>query len=137
MASKRPEQRIRYRLESLVSTTDRTLTHPELPCDSQRNRSQGIFRTEPSTTTRHRPRRHDTQAHRVSLHQLPWRQVTNPYPPIQPLSADQIESVHEASLKILKEIGMKVLLPQARTILQKAGADVDEASQIVKFDSGL
>src|SRR5215467_5944618 len=122
MASKRPEQRIRYRLESLVSTTDRTLTQPELPCDSRRNRSQGIFRMEPSTTTRHRPRRHDTQARRVSLHQLPWRQVTNPYPPIQPLSADQVESIHVASLRILREIGMKVLLPEARRLLRAAGA---------------
>ena len=41
---------------------------------------------ETTTTTRHRPRRHDSQARRVSLHQLPWRQVTNPYPPIQPLT---------------------------------------------------
>ena len=90
-----------------------------------------------TTTARHRPRRHDTQARRVSLRQLPWRQVTNPYPPIQPLSADQIESIHVASLRILKEIGMKVLLPEARRILGEAGADVDEAGQIVKFDSGL
>jgi len=92
---------------------------------------------EPATTTRHRARRHDTEARRVSVHQLPWRQVINPYPPIQPLSADQIESIHIASLKILKEIGMKVLLPEARKILRQAGADVDEASQVVKFDSGL
>jgi trimethylamine---corrinoid protein Co-methyltransferase len=92
---------------------------------------------EPVTTTRHRPRRHDTEARRVSVHQLPWRQVTNPYPPIQPLSADQIERIHIASLKILKEIGMKVLLPEARQILRQAGADVDEASQVVKFESGL
>jgi trimethylamine---corrinoid protein Co-methyltransferase len=69
--------------------------------------------------------------------QLPWRQVVNPYPPIQPLSADQIESIHIASLKILKEIGMKVLLPEARKILRQAGADADEASQVVKFESGL
>src|SRR5262245_2165917 len=92
---------------------------------------------EPAPTTRHRPRRHDTAARRVSVHQLPWRQVANPYPPIQPLSADQIESIHVASLRILKEIGMKVLLPAARKILRQAGADVDEASQVVKFDSGL
>ena len=92
---------------------------------------------EPATTPRHRARRLDTEARRVSVHQLPWRQVTNPYPPIQPLSADQIESIHIASLRILKEIGMKVLLPEARRILRQAGADVDEASQIVKFESGL
>jgi trimethylamine--corrinoid protein Co-methyltransferase len=91
---------------------------------------------EPATTTRHRARRHDTEARRVSVHQLPWRQVVNPYPPIQPLSADQVESIHIASLKILKEIGMKVLLPEARKMRQ-AGADVDEASQVVKFESGL
>ena len=33
-----------------------------------------------------------------SLKQLSWRQVRNPYNPIEVLSADQIEAIHDASL---------------------------------------
>ncbi len=73
-----------------------------------------------STVTDHRrPRRRNTESRRQSIHQLPWRQVRNPYPPIEPLSADQIQTIHLTSLDILKEIGMRVLLPEARTILKK------------------
>jgi trimethylamine--corrinoid protein Co-methyltransferase len=63
--------------------------------------------------------------------------VTNPYSPIEPLSADQVESIHAASLAILQEIGMKVLLPEARAILRRGGADAEEDSQIVRLDRGL
>jgi trimethylamine--corrinoid protein Co-methyltransferase len=92
---------------------------------------------EQDTAVRQRPRRRDLGARRATLRQLPWRTVVNPYPPIEPLSADQIEAIHEASLRILREIGMRVLLPEARAILREAGADVDEASQVVRFERGL
>ena len=89
------------------------------------------------TAVRHRTRRRDMGARRVAVRQIPWRHVTNPYAPIEPLSADQIEAIHEASLRILKDIGMKVMLPEGRAILRQAGADVDESSQIVRFERGL
>ncbi|HVR66251.1 MAG TPA: trimethylamine methyltransferase family protein [Verrucomicrobiae bacterium] len=91
-----------------------------------------------STVTDHRrPRRRNTESRRQSIHQLPWRQVRNPYPPIEPLSADQIQTIHLTSLDILKEIGMRVLLPEARTILKRGGALVDEDTQMVRFDPHL
>ncbi|TIO37383.1 MAG: methyltransferase, partial [Mesorhizobium sp.] len=34
--------------------------------------------------------------------QLPPRRVVNPYPPMAVLSADQIESIHQASMHILE-----------------------------------
>ena len=46
-------------------------------------------------------------------------------PPVELVSADELESIHEASLTILEEIGMDVLLPEAREILRAAGAKVD------------
>jgi trimethylamine--corrinoid protein Co-methyltransferase len=89
------------------------------------------------TAARHRPRRRDTQSRRGAIHQLPWRRLRNPYPPIEPLSADQVEAIHRTSLTILKEIGMRVLLPEARAILRQGGADVDESTHVVRYDSGL
>ena len=59
------------------------------------------------------------------ISQLPSKQPRNLMPPVDLVSADQLESIHEAALTILEEIGMDVLLPEARDILQAAGAKVD------------
>ena len=53
------------------------------------------------------------------------------------LSADQLESIHNASLSVLEEIGMNFLLPEARAILKDAGADVEPDGPRVRFDRGL
>jgi len=66
--------------------------------------------------------------------QAPPRQLYNPYPPFEILSADQIETIHHASLRVLAEIGVNFLLPEARDILRQAGADVDPAGPRVRFD---
>ena len=41
------------------------------------------------------------------------------------VSADELEHIHLSSLKVLEDIGMDVLHPEARTILQSAGATVE------------
>jgi len=71
------------------------------------------------------------------LRQLPWREVRNPYPPVAVLSADHIETIHHASLRILEEIGMRILDRTARDIWARAGAAVDHTSMMVRFDRGL
>jgi trimethylamine--corrinoid protein Co-methyltransferase len=57
------------------------------------------------------------------------------FPPTAAVSADQIEAIHEASLTILEEVGMDILLPEAREIYRAAGAAVE--GQRVRFDRGL
>ncbi len=37
----------------------------------------------------------------AGVEQLPWRQPRNPYRPVEVVSADELESIHEASLQIL------------------------------------
>ncbi|HER25587.1 MAG TPA: methyltransferase, partial [Rhodospirillales bacterium] len=54
--------------------------------------------------------------------QLPYKQPRNPYQPFNILSDDQIEDIHQTSLKVLSEIGINFLCPEARDILQSAGA---------------
>ena len=71
------------------------------------------------------------------IRQLPWRAVVNPYTPIEILDAGQIETVVQAALTILQTQGMRFLDTDSRRILQKAGADVDEANLMVCFDAGL
>ncbi len=71
------------------------------------------------------------------IQQLPWQLVENPFPPFKFVSDDQIEDIHRASLKVLEEIGMNFLLPEARDLLKTLGADVREGDTRVRFDSAM
>ncbi|HTV68737.1 MAG TPA: trimethylamine methyltransferase family protein [Rhizobiaceae bacterium] len=72
-----------------------------------------------------------------AIPQLSARSVRNPYPPMQLLSADQVEAIHEASLHILENFGIELMSPRGLDLFAKAGADVDFATQTVKLDRGL
>jgi trimethylamine--corrinoid protein Co-methyltransferase len=63
--------------------------------------------------------------------------LVNSRPRTELLSADQLEAVHNASLTVLEEIGMDVMLPEARAIMKAHGAHVVEGSERVRFDRGL
>jgi len=65
---------------------------------------------------------------------LPWKQIRNSLPPIEPLSADEIESIHQASLQVLAELGMKVTDLEARKIYAEGGARVDDPEEMVYLD---
>ena len=71
-----------------------------------------------SAPTRRRARkdRRERRSASTDIPRLPWRTVRNPHPPVRVLSDDQIEAVHGASLRVLRDIGMKVLCPQARAL---------------------
>lgn len=87
--------------------------------------------------TRPAKRRRAARRRQTGITQLPWRQVTNPYSPIEVLSADHVEAIHEASLEVLKSVGMRVLHAGARDRFSAAGAEVDHDGQRVRFAPGL
>jgi trimethylamine--corrinoid protein Co-methyltransferase len=66
-----------------------------------------------------------TDAAHNPINQLPWNQPRLTLEPSRILSDDQIEKIHRQSLKVLEEIGMDMLLPEARGIFAKAGARVE------------
>ena len=68
-----------------------------------------------------------------AIEQLPWKQPRNPYPPFEIVSADQIEEIHLASLRILEEVGIAFLDEEALDILKESGAEVERSTQMVKF----
>ncbi|MCB1884708.1 MAG: trimethylamine methyltransferase family protein [Geminicoccaceae bacterium] len=70
-------------------------------------------------------RRHRERRTAGGVHQPPFRQPRLRYRPIEVISADQLEAIHQASLRILAEMGMEVLLDEARDILKGVGAEVD------------
>jgi trimethylamine--corrinoid protein Co-methyltransferase len=72
-----------------------------------------------------------------ALPQPPFRQLSLPYQPIAVLSVDQVEAIHCTALKVLSEIGMRVLDAPARALYAAAGADVEEAAMRVRFDPAL
>ncbi|UCC33883.1 MAG: trimethylamine methyltransferase family protein [Candidatus Bathyarchaeota archaeon] len=53
------------------------------------------------------------------------------------LSEDEVMGVHETSLKILEEIGIKVLSKKVRDLLGKNGAEIDAAHPVVKIPKSL
>ncbi len=81
-----------------------------------------------------RPGRRARRERSSGLNQAPPRQLYNPYPPFEILSADQVEAIHHASLRVLAEIGVNFLLPEARAILRQAGAEVEPDGPRVRFD---
>jgi trimethylamine--corrinoid protein Co-methyltransferase len=60
-----------------------------------------------------------------------------PFLPLELVSKDELESIHQAGLIVLKEIGIDFLHDGARAILKEAGADVDPRSRRVRFDPAL
>jgi trimethylamine--corrinoid protein Co-methyltransferase len=73
----------------------------------------------------------------ASFEQQPFRQLKIPFPPTKLISDDELESIHLASLRVLKEIGVEVLHDEAREIMKKNGAEVSEGSQRVRFDPDM
>ena len=69
--------------------------------------------------------------------QRPWAQPRMTYGPTSVVSADELESIHVASLRVLSEIGMDFLDPDAREILRGAGAHIEPDSQRVRFEPGM
>ena len=69
------------------------------------------------------------------VQQPAFRRLRNPYPPMQVISHDELEAIHEASLTVLEEIGIDFLLPEARDRLKAAGASVQ--GERVRMERGF
>jgi trimethylamine--corrinoid protein Co-methyltransferase len=69
--------------------------------------------------------------------QPPLRQLRIPFEPTRIVSEDELESIHLASLKVLREIGVDVLHDGARQIMKEHGADVREGTERVRFDADM
>ena len=68
---------------------------------------------------------------------LVYRALENPFPPLEILSADQVAHLHNAALELLRDQGIRVLLPEARQFLREAGARIDEDTMMVFFEPEL
>lgn len=68
-----------------------------------------------------------------SAREVDYRRLRNPFEPQRVFSADEVEAMHQTALRVLEELGVRVLLPEARRRYAAAGALVDEDSQMVRI----
>ena len=66
-----------------------------------------------------------------------FKQYRIPFEPTRIVSDDELESIHLASLRVLKEIGLEVLHDEARAIMKRCGADVVDGETRVRFDGDM
>jgi trimethylamine---corrinoid protein Co-methyltransferase len=69
------------------------------------------------------------------IDQMPWRVPQNPDRPIEPLDADGVQRIHKAAMRILAEIGIEFLNPDAVAHLKAAGCIVNGTN--VRMDEGF
>ncbi|MFO1106936.1 MAG: trimethylamine methyltransferase family protein [Amaricoccus sp.] len=70
-----------------------------------------------------------------AIQQLPWRIPLNPDRPTEPLPPEGVLAIHETAMRILEEIGIEFLNPEARAYLAAAGAEIADTN--VRMDRGL
>jgi len=66
-----------------------------------------------------------------------YRRLVNPFEPMRVFTDDQVEAIHQNALRVLQEIGIRVLHQGGRARLKSAGASADEGSMIVRLEKGL
>jgi trimethylamine--corrinoid protein Co-methyltransferase len=59
-----------------------------------------------------------------------YRQLRNPFPVMSVFSDDEAANMHETALRMLEELGMRVLLPEAREIFAAGGARVTDDDMV-------
>ncbi len=85
--------------------------------------------------SRRRRKRKPTKA-LARIPQLPRSQTRSPFTALTPLSDDQIEDIHIASMRLLEEQGIEVMGELALQKFRQAGADVSETG-LVRMDREL
>ncbi|MCL4298604.1 MAG: trimethylamine methyltransferase family protein [Anaerolineae bacterium] len=71
------------------------------------------------------------------LLKIPFRRISNRLAPLELISAEQVEQLHQASLQILEQTGLDFLDDESLELWQKAGAKVDRSARHVWPDRHL
>jgi trimethylamine--corrinoid protein Co-methyltransferase len=59
-----------------------------------------------------------------------YRQLRNPFPVMSVFSDDEAANMHQTALRMLEELGMRVLLPEARDLFAAGGARVTDDDMV-------
>jgi len=66
------------------------------------------------------------------IDQMPWRIPVNIDRPTEPLDAEGVAAIHEGAMRILEEVGVVFLNPEALALFRQAGCKVD--GDLVRMD---
>ena len=77
-------------------------------------------------------RGHAARAGSAAIDQTPWRVPRITDPPVEPLTEEGVEAIHQGAMRILSEIGIVFLNEEARGIMAKAGCKLRD--ETVFFD---
>ncbi|WP_298961102.1 trimethylamine methyltransferase family protein [uncultured Roseibium sp.] len=69
--------------------------------------------------------------------QKPFKQPRHRFKPLEVVSADELEAIHDASMRVLEEIGIDFLHEDAKTWLKAAGADIKPGEDRVRMDRAM
>jgi trimethylamine---corrinoid protein Co-methyltransferase len=91
--------------------------------------------TERGATDRRARRKAETSSAIPQAPFAPWR---NPLPPLELLDNDALDRIEATAFRVLEELGLEFMSPEAVSILEKNGAQVvDRAAGLVRMDRGL
>ena len=88
-------------------------------------------------STKPKRRRRAKSSSSVRTQQVDYHNLRNPFAPVPVFSEDRVAAMHDTALRVLEELGMKVLLAEARALFRQAGASVDEDTQMVRMGRDL
>jgi len=94
-----------------------------------------MSRTAQERRNRRGSRRRDRN--RQPLFSIPFRRLHNTFASLEVISEEQIEQIHEASMRILEDIGLRWLDDEALDLWEQAGARVDRSAQHAWLDRNL
>ena len=84
---------------------------------------------------RRRTRRQATETP-AAIHQLARKTLRNRFRPLEALDEEQLEFIHQVSMRIVEEEGIEVIGDLALDLFRKAGASVDDHG-VVRMDRAL
>jgi trimethylamine--corrinoid protein Co-methyltransferase len=91
--------------------------------------------SDPPPPARRRPSSRGTRTTGPSLAALPRLQV--PWAPLEILTPEQVERILDAACRVLEDAGLEIRSTAARDVYRKAGAIVDDATQLVRLGRDL
>jgi trimethylamine--corrinoid protein Co-methyltransferase len=87
--------------------------------------------------SRRRPNAGRAALSKLQKRNVNYRALKNPLIRQPAFSEDRLEAIHQAALRVIGELGIRVLNQDARRRFKQSGATVDEESMMVKIDRSL
>jgi len=108
-------------------------------CADRNRKFQGseAMTTSDASNERRGSRRSKSARARGNISQLDWRHVQNPYAPMELATAEQIEAIHATSMRILSELGIRVLSPKVMDLFEAAGAIVNRDDGTIRVGEDI